>query len=222
MPTVVVAGASRGLGLEFARQYAADGWRVIATAREPRKADALRGIGADVHALDVADLAAVRRLADQLRDETVDLLVANAGVSGPRHMSAEEVDAEAWLETFRVNAVAPLALAGAFRRHVARSPMRKMAAVTSRLGSIASTDGGRYVYRSSKAALNMAWRSFALDAPDVVAILLHPGWVRTDMGGASAPVAPEESVAGMRRVIASAGQPQSSRFFNYTGEEIPW
>ena len=222
MPTVFVVGASRGLGLEFARQYAEAGWRVIATAREPRQADALRGVAADVHALDVADLGAVRRLAHQLRDETIDLLVANAGVSGPRHMSAEEVDAEAWLETFRVNAVAPLALAGAFRRHVARSAMRKMAAVTSRLGSIASTEGGRYVYRSSKAALNMAWRSFALDAPDVVAILLHPGWVRTDRGGASAPVAPEESVAGMRRVIEGAGQPQSGRFFNYTGEEIPW
>src|SRR5687767_6593808 len=149
MPTVFLAGASRGLGLEFARQYAAGGWRVIATARDPRRAGALRGVRAEVHALDVTDLAAVRRLADELRDEAIDLLLANAGVSGPRHMSAEEVDPEAWLETFRVNAVAPLALAGAFRRHVARSPMRKMAAVTSRLGSIASTDGGRYVYRSS-------------------------------------------------------------------------
>jgi len=222
MPTVLVAGASRGLGLEFAQQYAAAGWRVIATARQPQEADGLRRTGAELHPLDVTDLAAVRRLANHLRDEAVDLLVANAGVSGPRHMSAEEVDAEAWLETFRVNAVAPLALAGAFRRHVARSRMRKMAAVTSRLGSVASTDGGRYVYRSSKAALNMAWRSFALDAPEIVAILLHPGWVRTDMGGASAPVAPEDSVAGMRRVIDGAGQPQSGRFFNYTGEEIPW
>ncbi len=222
MPTVLVAGASRGLGLEFVRQYAADGWRVIATARRPEKADALRRAKAELHPLDVTDLDAVRRFAEALRGEAIDVLVANAGVTGPRNMSAEDVDAAGWLETFRVNAVAPLALAGAFRRHVARSPMRKMAAVTSRLGSIASTDGGRYVYRSSKAALNMAWRSFALDAPDVVAILLHPGWVRTDMGGASAPVAPEESVAGMRRVIASAGQPQSGRFFNYTGEEIPW
>jgi NAD(P)-dependent dehydrogenase (short-subunit alcohol dehydrogenase family) len=221
MPTVLVAGASRGLGLEFARQYAADGWRVIATAREPQNADALRRTGAELHPLDVTDLAAVRRLADELR-EPIDLLIANAGISGPRHMTAEAVDPEGWLETFRVNTVAPFALAGAFRPHVARSPMRKMAAVTSRLGSIASADGGRYVYRSSKAALNMAWRCFALDAPDVVAILLHPGWVRTDMGGASAPVAPEESVAGMRRVVEGAGQPQSGRFFNYTGEEIPW
>jgi len=122
-----------------------------------------------------------------------------------------------------VNAMAPVALAGAFVGAVARSGERKMIAITSRLGSIAANnDGGLYGYRSSKAALNALWRSFAIDHPEIIASLLHPGWVRTDMGGAGAPLSPEESVAGMRRVIARLGKADSGRFYDYQGESIPW
>ena len=227
MPTVFITGANRGLGLEFARQYAAAGWRVIATSRTPDKADALKALGprVSVHRLDVADLAATAALGRTLAAETIDVLIANAGISVARDMTAETVSAgaDAWERTLRVNALAPLALAGAFHAPVVRSEQRKMIAITSRLGSMgANSDGGLYAYRSSKAALNAMWRSFALDHADVIAVLLHPGWVRTDMGGPGALLDPEQSVAGLRRVIANLGKADSGRFYHYDGSPIPW
>jgi NAD(P)-dependent dehydrogenase (short-subunit alcohol dehydrogenase family) len=225
MPTVMITGASRGLGLEFARQYAEAGWRVIATARAPETAEALQALGPGVaiHRLDVADVAAVGALGDALARESIDVLIANAGVYGPGKMTPAAIDEGGWLDTFRVNSIAPLALAGALLKPVARSSERKMIAITSRLGSMgANNDGGLYAYRSSKAALNAAWRSLALDHPEVVAALLHPGWVRTDMGGPDATLGPEESVTGMRRVIAGLGKGDSGRFYNYDGSPIPW
>jgi NAD(P)-dependent dehydrogenase (short-subunit alcohol dehydrogenase family) len=228
MPTALITGANRGLGLEFARQYVKDGWRVIATARAPEKASDLHALGPAVivHRLDVADIEAVAAFGRALGKETIEVLIANAGISGPRGMRPEAISVEeaaAWERVFRVNAMAPLALAGAFVEAVTRSKERKMIAITSRLGSIAANnDGSLYGYRSSKAALNALWRSFAIDHPEIVATLLHPGWVRTDMGGAGAPLAPEESVAGMRRVIARLGKADSGHFYDYRGESIPW
>jgi NAD(P)-dependent dehydrogenase (short-subunit alcohol dehydrogenase family) len=227
MLTVLISGANRGLGLEFARQYAASRWRVIATARSPEKADALLALGpaVSVHRLDVADFAAVAALGQALAHESIDVLIANAGVSGPSDLRPETVaaESEAWARTLRVNAMAPLALAGAFRAQVARSEQRKMVAMTSILGSIGgNSGGGMYAYRSSKAALNAVWRSLAIDYSEIIAVALHPGWVRTDMGGASAPVAPEASIAGLRRVIAGLGKADSGRFYDYEGKSIPW
>jgi NAD(P)-dependent dehydrogenase (short-subunit alcohol dehydrogenase family) len=227
MPTVLITGANRGLGLEFARQYATADWRVIATARNPDKAEALRALGSrvSIHRLDVADLAATVALGRALAAETIDVLIANAGIIGARDMTAATVVANAadWESTLRVDVMAPLTLAGAFHAQVARSEQRKMIAITSRLGSMgANGDGGLYVYRSAKAALNAVWRSFALDHPDVIAALLHPGWVRTDMGGAGALLDPEQSVTGLRRVIANLAKADSGRFYNYDGSPIPW
>ena len=228
MPTVLITGANRGLGLEFARQYAKDGWRVIATARAPEKATALAALGpaVTVHGLDVADLDAAAALGRTLGEEAIDVLIANAGMSGPRGMRPEAIgaaEATAWEQVFRVNTMAPLTLAGACVAAVARSKERKVIAITSRLGSIAANnDGGLYGYRSSKAALNALWRSFAIDHPEIIATLLHPGWVRTDMGGASAPLGAEESITGMRRVIARLVTADSGRFYDYKGESIPW
>ncbi|HZS84135.1 MAG TPA: SDR family oxidoreductase [Stellaceae bacterium] len=224
MPTLLLTGASRGLGLEFVRQYAAEGWRVIATCRDPGRAKALREVpgAVAIHALDAVDFAAVERLGAQLADEAIDLLIANAGISGPREMPAEHVDGEAWGEVFRVNAMAPLALAGAFRKQLARGGQKKAVAISSRMGSIAENPGGRVVYRSSKAALNMVWSCLAKENPELIAVVLHPGWVRTDMGGAGAPVLPADSVAGMRKVIAGLKPEDSGRFYDYTGAAIAW
>jgi NAD(P)-dependent dehydrogenase (short-subunit alcohol dehydrogenase family) len=225
MKTILLTGASRGLGLEFTRQYAEAGWRVIATCRNPAKADKLREVAGkvEIHALDATDFAAVAALADRLRDVAIDVLIANAGIIGPRDMPATSVDEAAWAEVFRVNAMAPLVLAGAFRDHVARGGERKAIAISSRLGSMGANDsGGLYVYRSSKAALNAVWRSFAIDNAGLIAAVLHPGWVSTDMGGASAPVTPRESVAGMRKVIAGLTAKESGMFFGYDGEKLPW
>ncbi|MGO8916918.1 MAG: SDR family oxidoreductase [Stellaceae bacterium] len=225
MSTVLITGANRGLGFEFARQYAEAGWRVIATSRSLAKADALRALGGDVavYALDVADFAAVSALGRELAQDSIDLLIANAGIAGPRGMTPEVIDAEGWGETFRVNSMAPLALAGALLAPLARSEQRKMIAITSRLASMgANSNGGLYAYRSSKAALNAAWRSYALDHPEIIAALLHPGWVRTDMGGREALLAVEESVAGLRRVIAGLSEADTGRFYNHDGSPIPW
>ena len=157
----------------------------------------------------------------ELQRETIDLLIANAGISGPREIAMAQIDADAWAQVFRVNAMAPLALAGAFHRQLARGA-GKAVAISSRMGSIAENPGGRVVYRSSKTALNMVWSCLAKENPGLIAVVLHPGWVRTDMGGEAAPVLPADSVAGMRQVIAKLTKADSGRFFDYTGAELPW
>jgi NAD(P)-dependent dehydrogenase (short-subunit alcohol dehydrogenase family) len=229
MPSVLLTGASRGLGLEFVRQYAAAGWRVIATCRAPARADSLRALAAqpggtvEIHALDAGDFAAVATLATLLSGQALDLVIANAGIWGPRSMTAEQIDAAGWAEAFRINTMAPLALAGAFRPHLERGTQRKAVALGSALGSIAdNASGGLYAYRTSKAALNAAWRSFAFDHPQLVAAVLHPGWVRTDMGGAGAPLAPAESVAALRQVIAGLTPAKSGGFYGHDGEPYRW
>ena len=225
MPTIFITGANRGLGLEFARQYAADGWNVIATARNPDEASELKALPGDVsvEALDVRDFGAAAGLADRLSGRPIDVLIANAGTWGPQRIESA-ADAEAWMETFAVNSVAPVLVARALLGPV-EAARGKMIAITSRMGSIADNDSGGYVaYRASKAALNAAWKSLAIEAAGrgVVAAVLHPGWVQTRMGGASAPLRPPESVAGMRRVIAGLTPAQSGGFFNHDGTVIPW
>ena len=218
MPSVLITGANRGIGLEFARQYSADGWDVVATVRQ--SSPELDVLGVRVERLDMRDLDAVASFGERL--DSLDLLIANAGTYGPRSPRSA-AEGEEWLETFGVNTVAPYLLAQSVLPLVARSG-GKLVAITSKMGSIADNRSGGYIaYRSSKTALNSAWRSLAIDNRDkVVAAVLHPGWVQTRMGGESAPLEPEESVAGMRRVIEDLGPDQSGRFFSYDGTEIPW
>jgi NAD(P)-dependent dehydrogenase (short-subunit alcohol dehydrogenase family) len=227
MPSVLISGASRGLGLEFARQYAAEGWQVHATCRNPASAKALGALSGDVnvHTLEVTEKASLDALALSVKSLALDLLIANAGVSGPRGMTAEMVDRESWMETLAVNTIAPLALAGVLRRNLEKGKQKKVVALSSKLGSIGANDGGGlYIYRSAKAALNAAWKSLAIDWRDagMICTVLHPGWVATDMGGPGADLQPPESVAGMRQVIAGLTAAQSGHFLNYDGSEIPW
>jgi NAD(P)-dependent dehydrogenase (short-subunit alcohol dehydrogenase family) len=217
MPTVLITGANRGIGLELARQYQADGWTVTATVREPSAE--LDSIGVRVETLDMRDAAAVIRLGQSF--ESLDLLIANAGTYGPRDPASAE-DAAAWAETFAVNTIAPFLLAKAVLPAVERSG-GKLIAISTKMGSIADNSSGGFVaYRSSKSALNMAWKSLAVDNPRVVCAVLHPGWVQTRMGGPSAPIDARTSVAGLRRVIEGLGPEQSGGFFAYDGSEIPW
>ena len=218
MPSVLITGANRGIGLEFARQYSADGWDVVATVRQ--SSPELDVLGVRVERLDMRDLDAVASFGERL--DSLDLLIANAGTYGPRSPRSA-AEGEEWLETFAVNTVAPYLLAQSVLPLVARSG-GKLVAITSKMGSIADNRSGGYIaYRSSKTALNSAWRCLEIDNRDkVVAAVLHPGWVQTRMGGESAPLEPEESVARMRRVIEDLGPDQSGRFFSYDGSEIPW
>lgn len=232
MPTVLITGANRGLGLEFVKQYAAANWRVHACCRSPRHADDLNRIAAAsngnilVQPLDIADFSRIDQLAASLAEESIDLLVNNAGVYPDRDSRGfGDTDYDDWAHAFRVNTMAPLRMTEAFIEHVARSKGKKIALVTSKMGSMDDNgSGGCYAYRSSKAALNMVAKSLSLDlAPrGIVIALLHPGWARTDMGGPNAWITPEQSVGGMRHVIDGIAAADSGKFFAYDGQPVPW
>lgn len=225
MSTVLITGASRGLGLEFARSFAADGWTVHAACRQPARATALAELAPQVerHRLDVTDALQVAALARRLAGEPIDLLLNNAGVYGPKTAFGES-DYESWLGIFNVNTLGPMRMAEAFVEHLAKSERRLIVNVTSRLGSIAENSGGRFAYRSSKAALNMVGNSLAIELKPrgITVLMVHPGWVQTDMGGPSASITPEESIAGLRKVFDRATPADSGRFFDWKGEEIRW
>ena len=227
MPTVLITGANRGIGFEFARQYADGGWRVIATCRDPANAGELSALGGDieVHGLDVTDHVRIQALAKSLERSAIDLLLSNAGVSGPRPDPFGGIDYQSWMEVLSVNAMSPLKLCECFIDHVARSDFKRIVAVASKMGSIAeNSSGGSYIYRSSKTALNAVMKSLSVDLASrrVIVAVLHPGWVRTDMGGPGALIEARTSVAGMRQVIAGLKLEDSGGFFNYDGAGIPW
>jgi len=235
MPTVFITGANRGLGLEFARQYAADGWRVLAACRDPEGAHDLRRVEGEVevHRLDVTDDGEIKALQAGLADEVIDLLINNAGTGGVGDgnpirtgvIALDKVDPAAWAQAFRINSIAPFMVACALLRQVVSSAQRKVVTVSSTLGSIGdNTSGGQYAYRSSKAAVNMVVRNLAHDLTDrgVIAVAVNPGWVRTRMGGPSATTSPEESIAALRRLIERLTPEDSGRFYNHDGSEIPW
>lgn len=229
MPNVLITGANRGIGLEFTRQYAEAGWQVFACSRHT-DAKELNRI-ANQHpndirlfTLDVSDHLQIDKLAKQLSDTPIDVLINNAGIY-PGGESFGSIDYEAWAKAFQVNTMAPLKMAESFIENVAKSSEKKIVNITSKMGSIDdNTSGGYYLYRSSKTALNMVVKSLSLDlAPrGITTIVLHPGWVQTDMGGSHAPTPPERSVAGMRQVIAGLSQKDSGKFYDFNGQEILW
>jgi len=227
MTTILITGANRGLGLEFTRQYAADGARLIAACRAP--SPELQALAKDhanlqIEALDVADIGSIDALGQRLAGTGIDLLINNAGIYGPRAQSLDQIDAAAWGEVFAVNAIAPLKVIQALRANLMLTPAPKVITITSRMGSIAETSGGNYIYRSSKSAVNMVMRSLALDlkSTGLAVGVMHPGWVKTDMGGPSATLSPAQSVASMKAVIAKFDLSQTGAYFNYDGSIIPW
>lgn len=221
--SVLITGASRGIGSEFAVQYAADGWQVHACCRRPGDQSFHHGI--DVHALDVTDQASIDSLASSLDGMAIDLLINNAAIFGGPHQEVGDTSDEDWELVMRTNVIAPFRVTDALRGHLALASEPIVVHISSLAGSIADNrSGGIHLYRTSKTALNMVAANLARDlAGDGIKVLaLHPGWVRTDMGGTSAPLSTEESVAGMRQVIASASFAMSGGFFNYNGRSLPW
>jgi NAD(P)-dependent dehydrogenase (short-subunit alcohol dehydrogenase family) len=223
MSTVLITGAARGLGLDFVKQYAAKGWKVHACARSP---ESLKEVAGDIHLhkLEVTDYGAVKALASELKGEAIDVLICNAGVSGSEAGDLGRIDPKVWRDTFEVNALAPLMMAEAFVEQVAASKDRKLIAISSRLGSITHNDGARYAYRASKTALNMEWQSLSKDtaAKGLICVVLHPGWVQTDMGGKAATLTIAQSVPSMVKVIDGLKPADNGRFLNYDGAELPW
>jgi len=223
MPTVLVTGCDTGLGVEFARQYAAAGCKVLATCLDPGTATATREIAGDVRVmkLDVSDLAAIDALAGELRGEPIDILVSNAGIGRP-HPPFGRTDYALLQRMLAVNLIGPLRLAEAFVEHVAASRMKVMAFVSSRMGSIAlNLTGGSYGYRASKAGLNAVIKSLAVDlaSREILVLALHPGWAKTEPG---ARVDVDRSVAGMRAIIERASRHETGSFFAYNDTPLPW
>ncbi len=245
MPTVLVTGAARGLGLEFVRQYAADGWTVLACVRAPARATELASLAAstvsstaggrvELHELDLEAHATVDALAARLAGRPIDLLLNGAGTMGHGSFADEGIafgrfgssDFDDWHRVFHVNVMGTMKMAEAFVGQVAASEQRKIVALTSVIGSIARNRiGSLYAYRASKAALNAVMRSLSIDlqaSHGILAAPIHPGWVRTDMGGPRADLDVTTSVAGMRNVIATLDAERAGRFWMYDGSELPW
>jgi NAD(P)-dependent dehydrogenase (short-subunit alcohol dehydrogenase family) len=222
--TVLVTGANRGLGLEFARQLHSAGATVIGTARNPAEATELAATGARVVQLDVADAASVAALAEELAGEPIDALLNNAGIF-PSRGGLESLDPEQAARVYAVNTLGPMRLTQSLLPNLRQGRRKLVMNMSSGLGSIANNGrGGAMGYRESKAALNMFTRSLHAELSDegFVCIAMSPGWVRTDMGGESAPLSPEQSVRGMLSVLAEAGPDESGRYFEYSGDELPW
>lgn len=224
MSTVLVVGASRGIGLEFARQYSADGEQVFATFRKDADAETLRKLGATALRLDVLDAASRAALIAQLGGARLDVVILSAGIYGPRTAGLAAPEPAEFDRVMHTNVLAPMHLITLLAPHLADSGA-KLAVMSSRMGSIglmASSSG--WLYRASKAALNAVLRAASLElgARGAVCMAFHPGWVRTDMGGAGASIEVTESVANLRRVISQANDSHNGKFLNYNGEHLSW
>ena len=223
--TVLITGANRGLGLEFARQYSAAGWEVIGTARRPDAADDLKALaGVRIMQLDVTDPTSIATLAESLEGAAIDLLINNAGIF-PRVSTLDEVDFNDVALTLAVNTIGPMRVTRALLPHLRGGKKRQIVSITSGLGSITDNSSGRfYGYRESKAALNMFNRSLAAELRDegFTCIVMSPGWVQTDMGGPNARLTPVQSISGMRAVIDKLTPAVSGTFWNYDGSQVPW
>jgi NAD(P)-dependent dehydrogenase (short-subunit alcohol dehydrogenase family) len=231
MATLLITGANRGLGLEFARQYLAEGDAVIAACRKPGAARSLQHLERDskgaltLTELDVADATSVKRAAARVQAPAIDILINSAGLLGDSGQTIGSIDYDEWMRILDVNVLGPMRVCEAFLDRVARSERRLIVTLTSGMGSLAdNTSGGSIAYRTSKAAVNMAMRTAAIDLEPrgLTCIVINPGWVKTDMGGPNAKLSPEQSVGAMRRVIAKLGPDDSGRFYNYDGREFPW
>ena len=225
---ILITGANRGIGLEFTKQYAADGWNVLACCRHPQSALDLQALAQananiKIQPLDVADFAQIDALALQLKDESIDVLINNAGVYP--HSSFGDTNYDDWAAAFKVNSMAPLKMAEAFMQHISRSQLKKIATLTSKMGSLDdNTSGESYSYRSSKTAVNMVMKSLSIDLKPygISVVTLHPGWVQTNMGGSNALVSAQTSVTGLRKVIDGLSLATTGRFIAYDGKAINW
>lgn len=227
--TVLITGANRGLGLEFTKQYAADGWQVISCCRTPETAAELMSLvsqfqqNIQVHALNVADFAQIDALALQLKTSKIDVLINNAGVYP--ESSLGNIDYDNWAYGFKINTMAPYKMAEAFTEQIAASQLKKIVVLSSKMGSVSdNTSGGSYAYRTSKAATNMMMKSLSIDlkTKGIACGILHPGWVQTDMGGPNGLITAATSVAGLRQVISELTTSNCGRFIAFDGKEIAW
>ncbi|MCJ0974982.1 SDR family oxidoreductase [Pseudomonas sp. PS1] len=223
--TVLMVGASRGLGLGLAKQFSAEGWKVIGTVRDPSRAEALKAAGVQVEALDIADAASVEALNERLSGTELDVLYVNAGISGSRQLSVDNASDEDVGQLFVTNAIGPVRLAKRMTPRV-KPDTGVIVFMTSIMGSVETGPGmGMPLYGASKAALNHLTRTFVAELGEdsgLTVISMHPGWVKTDMGGEEAPLDIETSCRGMVEQVTRASGQGGHRYIDYQGQPLPW
>lgn len=231
MKTLLITGANRGIGLELSKQYLEAGWNVIACCRKPDAAKDLNVL-ANSHAekcslkkLDVRKVDQIKQLAKDLKKQPIDILLNNAGVYGYSATQFGDTDTDAWDEAVAVNVLAPMKMMEYFVENVAKSDKKIIASMSSKMGSMDdNSSGGSYAYRATKAALNAVMVSAAHDLRhlDITALILHPGWVRTDMGGPNGELSVEKSAAMLKKILDKCTIEDSGSFFDIDGSIIPW
>lgn len=228
---ILITGANRGIGLEMVKFANELGWRVFACCRNPHNADSLFNLGKlsngqiSVHIADMMELSTLQALAYELRNDPIDVLMNNAGVYGSDKNSFGAVDAESWLQTFQVNSIAPLKMVEAFSEQLLMGDRKLVACMSSKMGSMADNGSGNsYIYRSSKAALNAVVKSLSIDLKEkgIISVALHPGWVKTEMGGSGAEINTRECVEQIFNNLSSLTINDSGRFIDIDGSDIPW
>ncbi len=231
MQSILITGCNRGLGLEWVRLYAQQGWQVFATCRNPNKANELHSIAEKynnviIYQLDVTNHNETVALAKELSVYAIDILINNAGVYLDKYNSSiGSLDYKSWEETFRVNTLGPIRVSEAFLQHITASEKRLIVNISSHMGSIADIQTtGSYYYRSSKAALNAAMKSLSIElrSKNIGVLLLHPGWVQTDLGGKNATLTTKQSVLSMHDVIEQFSIEKTGKFIRYDGFLMPW
>lgn len=226
MNTVLITGANRGIGLSLVQHYLNLGWQVHATYRSTNQSQSLLDLSNEqlfCYQLDITDYPKVTALADQL--PTIDLLINNAGYYGPKGYGFGNTDVDEWRKVFEINTIAPLKLVEALYPNLQRGKLKKIACLSSKVGSMTeNTSGGGYIYRSSKAALNSVVKSLSndLSGQGYTVLALHPGWVQTEMGGPNALIDTDQSAAGLIKVIENSTREMGGSFIDYQGNSIPW
>ena len=228
MNTILVTGANRGLGYEFVKQYSESDYNVLACCRDTSQAINLKKLAdvsenIEIYKLDVGNLENIKNLSKQLQDKKIDILINNAGIY--RSSTVGNINYDEWLESFRINTIAPYQITEAFLNQISNSDLKKVISITSKMGSIDdNTSGGSYIYRSSKTALNSMMQSLSHDIKHhgIATLTLHPGWVRTDMGGMGGWIDAYESVQGMIKQIKKLTLDNTGKYVDYAGKSINW
>jgi len=228
---VLITGASRGIGLEMVKYAIEHNWRVFACCRHPQQADSLLAVAklangrVSVHVADLDELATIQALAYELRNEAIDILINNAGIYGSDKSKFGNVDVSSWINTFQINSIAPLKISEALIEQLRMGDKKVIACMSSKMGSMADNGyGNSYIYRSSKAALNSVVKSMSIDLRQdgIKCVALHPGWVKTDMGGPNAEISARESVTSLFNIMLALNTEDSGRFIDIDGADIPW
>lgn len=228
---ILITGANRGIGLEMVKFSMEQGWSVFACCRNPHNAENLFNIAKlsngqiSVHIADMQELGTIQALSYELRNDAIDILINNAGIYGCDKNTFGSVDVESWLQAFQVNSIAPLKMVEAFSEQLLMGNRKLVACMSSKMGSMADNGyGNSYIYRSSKAALNAVVKSLSIDLKEqgIISVALHPGWVKTDMGGPDAEITTRQCVKQLFSNLSELTIKDSGRFIDIDGRDIPW